>query len=321
MSDIPVAAETAAANIDTSEAPEAVMEPVVMDPVDVLPLPLNEPDVKQLVEESNDGNDNLMMEDVSGDDREEESEGTETKVPSRAREVRLDQNRKAARESRRRKKVMIEELQRSVIFFSRANSTLKLQNDEITRLLLHAQSIISQQLNDDAKAEEAAKEGGGGDGTTAAQNAALASNKNSNVPVFTSLPPMQPGATMQAMSNFQQAASMAMQQAMQGLQSIPGINMTQLTAAPAGSSAQQAYTDTMTALAMQQAVIAAAGTQHAFNMQQQQQQQQSGFPQAPFAVNPFMWTGIPQQLMPAFNGGDSNEGGGQDAVQGEAKQG
>lgn len=66
-----------------------------------------------------------------------------SKPMSKAREVRLDQNRKAARESRRRKKTMIEELQRSVIFFSRANGTLKQQNDELSRLLMQAQSQIS----------------------------------------------------------------------------------------------------------------------------------------------------------------------------------
>ena len=64
------------------------------------------------------------------------------KPMSKAREVRLDQNRKAARESRRRKKTMIEELQRSVIFFSRANSTLKQQNDELSTLLMQTQSQI-----------------------------------------------------------------------------------------------------------------------------------------------------------------------------------
>jgi len=61
---------------------------------------------------------------------------------SKAREIRLEQNRKAARESRRRKKVMVEELQRSVIIFSRTNGTLKKQNEELQRLLLQAQSQI-----------------------------------------------------------------------------------------------------------------------------------------------------------------------------------
>ncbi len=60
----------------------------------------------------------------------------------KAREIRLEQNRKAARESRRRKKIMVDELQRSVVFFSRANSTLKQQNEELQRILLHAQSQI-----------------------------------------------------------------------------------------------------------------------------------------------------------------------------------
>jgi len=64
---------------------------------------------------------------------------------SKAREVRLEQNRKAARESRRRKKVMIEELQRSVIFFSRANGTLKQQNEELSRMLIQAQAQIAAQ--------------------------------------------------------------------------------------------------------------------------------------------------------------------------------
>lgn len=66
---------------------------------------------------------------------------------TKAREVRLEQNRKAARESRRRKKIMIEELQRSVVFFSRANSTLKQQNDELQRMLLQAQARIAAMEN------------------------------------------------------------------------------------------------------------------------------------------------------------------------------
>jgi hypothetical protein len=43
-----------------------------------------------------------------------------TNAPVKTREMRLEQNRKAARESRKRKKVLVEELQRSVIFFSRS---------------------------------------------------------------------------------------------------------------------------------------------------------------------------------------------------------
>lgn len=74
---------------------------------------------------------------------------------SKAREIRLEQNRKAAQESRRRKKIMVEELQRSVIFFSKANGTLKQQNDELHRLLISAQAQVqaleaSQRANNPA---------------------------------------------------------------------------------------------------------------------------------------------------------------------------
>lgn len=89
---------------------------------------------------------------------------------SKAREVRLEQNRKAARESRRRKKVMVEELQRSVIFFTRANSTLKSQNEELERLLLHAQSQV-QAFEKDQKPQ-----------APVASNVATASNVTDNSP-------------------------------------------------------------------------------------------------------------------------------------------
>jgi hypothetical protein len=79
---------------------------------------------------------------------------------------------------------------------------------------------------------------------------------------YAPVPIMQPGATMQAMASFQQAAAVAMQVAVQGMQGMsPGASLTSL-AQPApttgSASAQQAYNDTMTALAMQQAAIAAA---------------------------------------------------------------
>jgi hypothetical protein len=213
----------------------------------------------------------------------------------KARKVRLDQNRKAARESRRRKKIMIEELQRSVIFFSRANGALKHQNDELSRLLIQAQAQIAS-LEDGKKEESKASasftntEQVDGDSAfqqaqaqavatqaiyeskgfpaAAARAAALAMNANesaeapSAVPSPTEILAMQPGATMQAMANFQQAATAAMQTAIQGMQDIPGVNMMQLAATPVGANAQQAYTDTMTAISMQQAAAAAAAGSH-----------------------------------------------------------
>jgi bZIP transcription factor len=271
-------------------------------------------------------------------------------VHSKVREVRLDQNRKAARESRRRKKVMIEELQRSVIFFSRANGTLKQQNDDLTRLLMQAQSHVAassaagapaqasvepqdvkpaavvsipvaevkapeapaeaaqqqqqhqqaitaaEQAHAQAVATQAMFESQGypaaaaraaaqtmnaslSPANMAASPAAAATATSSPSSVGqVSVPTMTPGATMQAMANFQQAAAAAMQSAIQGMQGIPGVNLSQLAATPAGANAQQAYTDTMTALAMQQAA-AAAGHQFLSSMQaQQHQQQHMGFP-------------------------------------------
>jgi hypothetical protein len=249
---------------------------------------------------------------------------------SKAREIRLEQNRKAARESRRRKKVMIEELQRSVIFFSRANGTLKQQNDELARLLMQAQAQVSaiesqpnsgqQATTQNAQAKPEGQQQQQQQGFHQAQAQAVAtqamyesqgypaaaaraaahtmnagsqnSAQQTQAPAPStgtsqqSLPPMQPGATMQAMANFQQAAAAAMQAAVQGMQGIPGMAMNTLAAAPAGANPQQAYNDTMTALAMQQAAAAAAGQQFfqgnpfmghpmmAWQNQQGQQQQQ-----------------------------------------------
>lgn len=232
----------------------------------------------------------------------------------KGREVRLEQNRKAAKESRRRKKVMVEELQRSVIFFSRANSTLKQQNNELTRLLIEAQMQVkkaetdsteastsnikteapqspaptevttmsctatntaaaaaaadqaSQQLNAQLVATQALYESQGFP-AAAARAAAQAMNSSAagaplSFATATAMlppPPMQPGATMQAMANFQQAAAAAMQAAIQGMHGLGG--MASLAATVPGVNAAQSFTDTMTALAMQQAAAQHMGQQ------------------------------------------------------------
>lgn len=212
---------------------------------------------------------------------------------SKAREIRLEQNRKAARQSRRRKKVMIEELQRSVIFFSRSNGVLKQQNDDLQRLVMNARSQVSQmegqksivptsqptvqlkeanlkqQAEANAVATQAVFESQGFPAAAAravAQTMNGTSTVSKNTPADKSattvspqgLPPMQPGATMQAMANFQQAAAVAMQQAVQGMQQIPGMTVSALTAtAPSAANSSQAFNDTMAALAMQQAAAAA----------------------------------------------------------------
>ena len=236
----------------------------------------------------------------------------------KSRKVRLEQNRKAAKESRRRKKVMIEELQRSVIFFSRANGTLKQQNEELMRLILRAKNEVAAQesgtkmevngqptptaenVDPVIKSGELMKAFGQAEADAVAAQAVFKSQgfptaaaraaAQAVVPSVTSPsgssqaahpPTMQPGATMQAMANFQQAATIAMQNAMKSLaKTMPGVPVSQFSAPQPtdGTNAQQAFTDTMTALAMQQAAAAAG---------QQFMMQQSGMP---FLFPMFGWT-------------------------------
>lgn len=64
-----------------------------------------------------------------------QGEGDEDPVAKKRRE-RLEQNRISARESRKRKKTMIEELQRTVITLSRENKQLNQTNESIRRQLI-----------------------------------------------------------------------------------------------------------------------------------------------------------------------------------------
>lgn len=57
-------------------------------------------------------------------------------VKDRKRRERLEQNRISARESRKRKKTMIEELQRTVITLSRENKELNERNEQLRRQLM-----------------------------------------------------------------------------------------------------------------------------------------------------------------------------------------
>ena len=166
-----------------------------------------------------------------------------------------------------------EELQRSVIFFSKANGTLKMQNDELGRRFMEAQARVAaieankgsenpiqpdmpqkqieqrvpQSLNEQVQAQAVATQAlyeSQGFPAGAARAAAQAINAStpgpdqtqSNSPTVSGPPQMQPGATMQAMAAFQQAAAAAMQAAM-------GMN-------PAANP-QQAYADAINAFAKQ----------------------------------------------------------------------
>jgi hypothetical protein len=59
------------------------------------------------------------------------------------RKERLEQNRLSARESRKRKKVMIEELQRTLLTLSRENKELNEQNEQLRRQLMDMASKVS----------------------------------------------------------------------------------------------------------------------------------------------------------------------------------
>ena len=61
-----------------------------------------------------------------------------------ARARRLEQNRRAAIESRRRKKVMIAELQKSVAFYAKANESIRMDNIDLEQKLLLAKKRILQ---------------------------------------------------------------------------------------------------------------------------------------------------------------------------------
>jgi hypothetical protein len=158
-------------------------------------------------------------------------------TPDKAKALRLDQNRKAARESRKRKKVMIEELQRSLVFFSKANAALKHKNDDLARLLVAAHAELAKSGESVAPLDTLNASEMTGSHSTAAEAAAAtvpqleASSTGgafASIPAMSTLatsqvayvPPMEPGTTMQAMAHFQQAALAAMQAAAQGMQAL-----------------------------------------------------------------------------------------------------
>lgn len=73
----------------------------------------------------------------------------QTKDVNAARARRLEQNRRAAIESRRRKKVMIAELQKSVAFYTKANESIKTDNLDLEQKLILAKQRIVQIKNGD----------------------------------------------------------------------------------------------------------------------------------------------------------------------------
>ena len=76
------------------------------------------------------------VDDASDDDASIDSAGGEEGTDDTKRRERLEQNRISARESRKRKKNMIEELQRTVITLSRENKELNERNETLRRDLV-----------------------------------------------------------------------------------------------------------------------------------------------------------------------------------------
>jgi hypothetical protein len=64
------------------------------------------------------------------------------------RSERLESNRTAARESRQRKKVLVKELQRSVIFFTRANAQIRRKNEGLAAMLAAARGRVREGSSD-----------------------------------------------------------------------------------------------------------------------------------------------------------------------------
>uniref|UniRef100_A0A7S4SVS1 BZIP domain-containing protein n=1 Tax=Ditylum brightwellii TaxID=49249 RepID=A0A7S4SVS1_9STRA len=86
---------------------------------------------------SSDGdNIGLRDEELGGGGPGSASTGTDEDSKLRKRRERLEQNRISARESRKRKKTMIEELQRTVITLSRENKELNERNESLRRKLM-----------------------------------------------------------------------------------------------------------------------------------------------------------------------------------------
>ena len=92
-------------------------------------------------EELNNHNDPIVEDDEDDDDDEDDS-NLNNEEKAKKRKERLEQNRISARESRKRKKTMIEELQRTVITLSRENKDLNERNESLRRQLMEIGSKV-----------------------------------------------------------------------------------------------------------------------------------------------------------------------------------
>ncbi|GKZ01006.1 hypothetical protein MPSEU_001052100 [Mayamaea pseudoterrestris] len=99
------------------------------------------------------------------DDNDSKADDDE-ETKARKRKERLEQNRISARESRKRKKTMIEELQRTVITLSRENKDLNERNESLRRQLMelgakYPNIVPLQAIVGQGTAPQQQQEGGG----------------------------------------------------------------------------------------------------------------------------------------------------------------
>jgi predicted RNase H-like nuclease (RuvC/YqgF family) len=87
-----------------------------------------------------------MSADSLHDDDSHDGEGEDDDAKGRKRKERLEQNRISARESRKRKKTMIEELQRTVITLSRENKDLNERNENLRRQLMEIGGKVRKKM-------------------------------------------------------------------------------------------------------------------------------------------------------------------------------
>lgn len=109
----------------------------------------------------------MAVDDLDDDDMHDDDGGrregeTDEDAKARKRKERLEQNRISARESRKRKKTMIEELQRTVITLSRENKELNERNESLRRQLMEIGSKYPNIVPLQAIVGQAAAPAGGG---------------------------------------------------------------------------------------------------------------------------------------------------------------
>jgi bZIP transcription factor len=142
------------------------------------------------------------------------------------RQLRKEQNRRAAVMSRGRKKLLVEELQKSVHYFTETNSALNEQNNQLNDLLNQAQAYVKLMTGrrnaneNDSDKKQPAKRYKDNSPEVLVKKKNKSSSELSHPRINrVSLPPV--GSSMDAMINFQLAATANMEIARQEIAALP----------------------------------------------------------------------------------------------------